>query len=133
VNNKINTKQPFIAVWCDAISVGLSTVCIVHCLLLPLFMTTFPLLGIELLENMYLEGFMVLLSAFIGGNAIRKGYLQYHRKMHITVLFLTGFILMIAGNFLSYNPEAALKLSGATLVIWAHVQNWRLSRSCPRI
>ncbi len=64
----------------DAVSMGLSIVCVIHCLLLPLFFTSLPFLGFELLENKVLEGMLVLFSVLVGGYAVRKGYIHFHLK-----------------------------------------------------
>lgn len=114
----------------DAISMLVSLACLLHCILLPLFLTTLPLWGFELLENRFIEAATILLSALVGGYAILRSFTKYHRNVWVVVLFVLGLLAMIAGCFPIPVNEAPVKLAGACLVIAAHIQNWRLSRRC---
>ncbi len=114
----------------DTVSILLSLFCTVHCILLPLFLTTVPLLGFELLENRLIEVAVVLLSAGIGGYAIKRGFLKFHKNAPVVIIFIAGLILMIAGNFASFAGEVVFKLIGAVLIILSHIKNWRLSKKC---
>jgi hypothetical protein len=87
------------------------------------------LLGFELLENQLIEIGIVLLSALIGGYAIRRGFLKFHKSKLVIGMFITGLILMILGNFLPWG-ENAFKLVGAVFIISSHIQNWKLSKRC---
>jgi uncharacterized membrane protein YqjE len=113
----------------DIVSAGLSLLCVIHCLLLPLFLTSVSLLGIELLENKPLEIIIILLSAIAGGYAVKRGYLPFHRNKSVLVLFLIGLASMIGGNFFPEEAEALLKGTGALLIIVSHIQNWKLSKT----
>jgi hypothetical protein len=67
----------------------------------------------------------------IGGWAIWRGYKRLHRQKSVLVYFLIGLALMIAGNFMHGSLlEMGLKLTGATLLITAHIKNWRGCRNC---
>ena len=114
----------------DAISSLVAFLCLLHCVLLPLFLTTLPLWGFELLENPLIEAGTVLLSLLVGGYAIRRSFTKCHRNAWVVGAFLLGMSFMVAGNFISPASEASAKLAGACLVIIAHIQNWRLSRRC---
>jgi hypothetical protein len=114
----------------DAISMGLSIVCLMHCIFLPLFLTSLPFLGIEILENMYLELATILLSLIVGGYAIRNGYLKFHRNLFIVLVFVAGISLMMLSNFLFSSAEIWLKLSGGFIICVAHIQNFTNSKKC---
>ncbi|PSL23766.1 MerC domain-containing protein [Chitinophaga ginsengisoli] len=124
------TKPAYQVKW-DAIGIGASLACAVHCVLLPVIFTTFSLFGVEILENVFLEVLTVLVSMTAGGWAIWRGYIRLHRQKAVLVYFATGLLLMVAGNFVSaVSLEMGLKIIGAILVITAHIKNWRGCRDC---
>jgi len=129
--DRITGMRPAYQVKWDAIGIGASLACAVHCVLLPVIFTTFSLFGIEILENTFLEVLTVSVSMTAGGWAIWKGYMRLHRQKAVLVYFAAGLLLMIGGNFVNIVPlEMALKISGAILLITAHIRNWRGCRDC---
>jgi hypothetical protein len=109
----------------DIISMGAAILCLIHCIALPLFFSTLPLFGFEILENIWLETVTILISLFIGGTAIWKGFKNYHHRLMVPLLFLLGMLLMIIGNLLgSELIEMLTKLVGAGFMIAAHSMNW---------
>lgn len=115
----------------DAIGIGASLACAVHCVLLPVIFTTVNLFGIEILENPFLEVLTLLVSMSVGGWAIWRGYRKLHHQKNLVICFAAGLILMTAGNFVSNIPaEMILKITGAILIITAHVKNWRACEQC---
>ncbi|WP_132055573.1 MerC domain-containing protein [Pseudocnuella soli] len=105
-------------------------VCLVHCIVLPLFFSTLSVWNIELLHHFLIELLTLLISLFVGGWAIWRGYLQQHRKPVIPVLFALGLVMMIAANFVATEAmEVLLKGGGIALIVYAHIGNWWLSRT----
>lgn len=128
---KISMKHNVVS---DKVSIAVSLVCAVHCVLLPLVFTTLPFLGIELMKNIYLEFATLSISVFIGGLAIFNGYRKHHRNKLIPVLFTVGIALLATGNLVhSKIFEITLMFSGATLLITAHIQNWKKCQHCSRV
>jgi hypothetical protein len=117
----------------DKLSAGVSLLCLVHCVVLPIFLSTFTLAGIELVENMTLEVLMLLAGIIAGSIAIWKG-VRKHGLWQVVVLFIIGMFFMIIGNLPELHmAEVALKIFGAVLVINAHIINYRNSRCRPAI
>lgn len=114
----------------DAISMSLSVICLMHCIILPLFLTSLPLLGLEILENFYLESITILLSFIIGGYAIKNGYLKFHKNKFIVFLFAAGISLMLLSNFIGSSAEIWMKVSGGLIICVAHIQNFTNSKRC---
>jgi len=126
----MQVKSNYRSRW-DAISIGASLACAVHCVLLPVIFTTLPLFGIEILENIYLEIVTIVVSMGVGGWALWKGYRRMHHNIAIVILFLVGLVFMIAGNFFSSeNIEMSTKMIGAVLIITAHIRNWKQCKYC---
>jgi drug/metabolite transporter (DMT)-like permease len=114
----------------DTIGIFVASLCILHCIALPLLLTTVPLWGFELLENMYIEIATLLTAFFAGGWAIFRGYKKIHRNISIPLLFISGLMLMVVADFLGNEfLEMPVKGIGAVLVITAHVTNWRKCRT----
>jgi uncharacterized membrane protein len=106
----------------DSISIFIASLCIVHCIVLPVFLTTLPLWGFEVLENTFIEIATVLTALLAGGWAIFRGYREYHKSLSIVILFVAGLGSMTAANFLNDEAlEMLLKGMGAIVVVAAHI------------
>lgn len=122
--------QDYKSIW-DKVSIGASVICTIHCIMLPLAFGTITLLGIEVLENPFLELATIGVSALLGGYAIYKGYNHFHKNKGVLILFAVGIILLIAGNLLQNEiAEMSLKLAGAVSLILAHLLNHRRCKLC---
>ena len=53
----------------DALGISASLACAIHCALLPLFMTSLPLFGVNIIHNPLFEALMILLALAIGRNS----------------------------------------------------------------
>ncbi|WP_083730001.1 MerC domain-containing protein [[Flexibacter] sp. ATCC 35208] len=112
----------------DAIGIAASFACAIHCVLLPVLFTTLTLFGIEFLDNIYIETTTILISMSAGSWALFNGYKKHHNTVLI-ILFVTGLILMIAGNLVpSQYTDILCKLAGSLLIIIAHLKNVKQCR-----
>jgi drug/metabolite transporter (DMT)-like permease len=115
----------------DKISALASIACAVHCVVLPVFFSSLPFLGIEILENFFIELLTVAISLVIGGWAIFSGYLKHHSNKNIVLLFLAGVIILLISNFITNEGlEITAKIVGAIVLIVAHVKNWKQCKTC---
>ncbi|WP_341842376.1 MerC domain-containing protein [Chitinophaga caseinilytica] len=114
----------------DALGIGASLACAVHCVALPLVAAFLPLAGAAL-HYEPLEYLLLGATPVVGLLALYRGYKYQHRRVRPSVLFVVGFALLMAGHF--WFPEAwelsAIAL-GAGLLIAAHVDNIRFCRKC---
>jgi hypothetical protein len=113
----------------DAISVGLSCVCLLHCVLLPAVVAALPVFGVEMLGNRYIELLLLLLALPVGGMALLKSYRRFHKKAALLWLFAIGAVAMISGNFYGEAVEPVLKIGGAAFITVAHIVNWKISKN----
>ncbi|WPQ60422.1 MerC domain-containing protein [Chitinophaga sancti] len=112
----------------DTIGIAASFACAIHWVLLPVLFTTLTLFGIKFLDNIYLETITILISMSAGSLALFNGYKKHHNAVLI-ILFVTGLILMIAGNLVpSEYADILCKLEGSLLVIIAHLKNVKQCR-----
>lgn len=116
----------------DKFSIGLSILCAIHCLVLPLLVVTLPSLGLWQLQNEAFHTWMLIAVIPTSLYALTMGCKKHQ---HYRLLFwgISGLFLMISAVFLDHNiidesSEKILTLLGAICVVIAHWGNFRLCR-----
>ena len=112
----------------NAIGVSASLACAIHCALLPLFISTLPLFGINILDNIYFEAGMMLIAFLIGGLTLLHGYRKHHHHLSPLFLFITGMFLLIFKHFFSATV-IWLIIPSSILILSAYYLNWRYCRT----
>jgi hypothetical protein len=111
----------------DAIGVGTSIACAIHCALLPLFLTSLPLFGINIIHNIYFEVGMIFLSLCIGAWSFYHGYRKHHHSLVPVTIFLAGFAFLVLKQFFVHY-ETWLLFPAVGLIVTAHLVNFRSCR-----
>jgi hypothetical protein len=111
----------------DAIGIGASLACAIHCALLPLFLTSLPLFGLNIIHNLGFEVFMIVLAFLIGTYALYHGYRRHHHSLTPVTLFVIGFTLLVIKQFFIHY-ETWLLLPAVLLIVSAHLLNYRSCR-----
>ncbi len=106
----------------DAIGIGASLACAIHCALLPLFFSSLPLLGINILHNTRFELGMILVSFAIGAYSLYHGYKKHHHSYKPMIFFTVGIAIMLS-RMVFRSIEIWLLFPAAFLIIFAHVNN----------
>jgi hypothetical protein len=106
----------------DAIGISASLACAIHCALLPLFFSSLPLLGINILHNYQFEFGMILISFAIGAYSLYHGYKKHHHSFKPIILFSIGIAIMFS-RMVFREIELYLLFPAAILIIYAHVNN----------
>ena len=118
MNKKIN--------W-DAWGIATSLACAIHCAILPLFLTTLPLFGINIIENIYFEVGMVSLAFSIGFYSLYHGYKKHHHSYLPIIVFSAGFLFLILKLFfVAY--EGWLLIPAVAGIIIGHIINYKACR-----
>ncbi len=118
----------------DRIGITASTLCAIHCALVPVFLTTLPLLGLDFLANGWVEISMILLSIVLGTFSLGMSYRKQHRKLWPFVVLFSGFALIGLGHFSGIETiEPILIPLGGLMVAGSHLLNWRLNKVCTHI
>lgn len=115
----------------------LSTLCIAHCLVLPLVLGLLPAAAAELLEGELVHQALIV---FVGGTALAAfvpGF-RVHRRVSVLLLATAALTLLVGAAFLlpeesfelSEAAETGLTLGGGALMAWAHWRNRTLCREC---
>ena len=111
----------------DALGIGASLACAIHCALLPILMTSLPIFGFNIIENKGFEYFMILLAFVVGAYALSHGYRKHHKSFAPIVLFTVGMVFLVAKEV--WHDHAVLLLIPAVgFIVGAHYYNFRLCR-----
>lgn len=116
----------------DAIGISASLACAVHCAVLPLIVTTLPVFGIDIIDNVVFECFMIFLALAIGTYALWHGYRKHHRRFAPQIIFYTGIVFLFAKQAW-HAHQFWLLPTAVVLVISAHLLNFRLCRVHNRV
>jgi uncharacterized membrane protein len=111
----------------DALGIGASLACAIHCALLPMISTSLPLFGINIIHNTGFEVAMMLLALFIGTYSLYHGYKKHHHSLLPLSLFFTGFIFLVLKQFFIHY-QTWLLIPAVMLIIAAHLLNYRNCR-----
>lgn len=112
----------------DKAGMCVSVVCMVHCMSIPFLLVIGFDSVLSLVDQEWIEWTIIIVALFIGLGAFLSGYLA-HRKHFVPTLFVAGFLLIINGeSVVNQWVSLALSLSGAALVLYAHVQNLKYKR-----
>ena len=115
----------------DNIGMTASVLCAVHCAIVPLVITSLPLLGLGFLANPWIEWSMISLALVIGIWAIGLSYFRTHRRPLPLVLLIIGFLIIIAGHlYITSWREAIIVPIGGLLIATAHFFNFKYTGVC---
>lgn len=116
--------------WLDKLGVTATSLCALHCIFLPVLLPILPLLGLSVVAEEAFEHLVLAASMVVGFIAIFSGFHRYHRKLYpFYSLALGGFVYANKG-ILGETYEPLIVTIGAVLIIFAHILNIRLCRSC---
>ncbi len=111
----------------DALGITASLACAIHCALLPLFLTSLPLFGVNIIHNVFFEAGMIFLAFCIGSYSLYHGYRRHHHSFVPLAVFSIGIMLLVLKQFLA-QYETWLLIPAATSIILAHLLNYRSCR-----
>jgi hypothetical protein len=111
----------------DALGIGASLACAIHCALLPLFLSSLPLFGINIIHHTGFEVGMIVLALGIGSYSLYHGYIKHHHSLLPLLLFFAGFIFLVLKQFF-IEHQTWLLIVAVVLIISAHILNYRFCR-----
>lgn len=112
----------------DLSAIGLSGLCLAHCLLLPAAFAALPLMG-QASDNHLVHQILVLIAAPVSLWALSRS--GGWKKPLVVGLALAGFGFLIAGAYVEALEahETLLTITGALIIASAHFLNWRQPRN----
>ena len=111
----------------DALGIVASVACAIHCAVLPLLLTSLPLLGVEIIHNVGFEYFMIILAFFIGAYSFYHGWKKHHHSLTPILIFSAGFALLFAKQ-IWHEWQLWFLIPAVLLIVTSHVINYRSCR-----
>lgn len=116
--------------WLDGAAVGLSGLCLLHCLALPLVVGVLPAL-VPLVDG-HLHSQMLVIVLPLSIVAIGIGYSR-HRNFRVVIAAAAGLLLLVIGATVAHSSlgiaaDRVFTISGAIVLAVAHFYNGLLSR-----
>lgn len=121
----------------DKVGFTASTVCAIHCLIMPFILALLPYIGMSFFASSSFEWFIVIISFLIASTSLCFGY-KLHKKSNPLMLAGIGFSVIIATRLFVFLTDkedfkAAIFLCvGGLFVAISHFVNHKLCQSCTK-
>ena len=129
----MNSSTKSLGPLADKSAIGLSLLCALHCLLLPVAVATLPAVSSLGLDDEAFHLWLVVVVLPISAFALLLGC-RKHGRMFVLAIGGLGLAVLVSTPLLGHallgeSGERLLTLTGALLIAVAHVKNYRLCRS----
>ena len=114
----------------DRIGITATSLCALHCILLPVLLPALPLLGLGFLADHSWEHTFLISTAILGSIALFSGFKRYHRKLYPFYLLFLGVGIYWVKHDFSEELEVFFIIIGASLIVAAHFINLKLCNDC---
>jgi hypothetical protein len=111
----------------DALGITTSVACAIHCALLPIFLTSLPIFGVEVIENMTVEIVMIAIAFAIGIYSLYHGWKRHHHSPVPMIVFSIGFFFLVLKLFF-IEYEGWLLIPAVIGIISGHILNYKSCR-----
>ena len=114
----------------DRVGIWTSSLCALHCLLLPILIPLLPFVSASFFAQDWFERTILSLSMIIGFWALLSGFYRYHRQLYPLYSLLLGGLIYWNKDMFGEAYEPFTIGVGAILIVMAHVVNIKLCKSC---
>jgi MerC mercury resistance protein len=111
----------------DALGISASLACAIHCAILPMLYSSLPLFGVNIIDNVFFEYFMIALAFAIGAFSLWHGYKKHHHSLLPLAVFSIGMILLLAKQ-VWHQYQIPLLVAAVILIVIAHFRNYKMCR-----
>lgn len=108
----------------DALGIAASVACAIHCAVLPLMLSSLPLFGVNIINNVSFELLMIVLAFAIGFYSLWHGYKKHHHKIYPIILFASGISLLILKQYF-HTYLLSFLIPAVLLIVAGHWTNYR--------
>jgi hypothetical protein len=112
----------------DALGIVTSLACAIHCAILPLFLTSLPIFGMEIIENRWFEFTMIGLAFVVGIYSLWHGFKKHHHSFVPMTVFTAGFFFLVLRMFVPHSYEISLLVIAVIGIVLAHLMNYKSCR-----
>ncbi len=116
----------------DNIGIWVTSLCALHCILLPFVLPFAPMLADSLFSESWFERLVLLTSLSIGLWALVTGFNRYHKKVYPFYLLAFGGITYWYKDAMGEAWEPYILSTGAVFIVAAHLINLRLKSRVKR-
>lgn len=113
----------------DGAALGLSGLCLAHCLILPLLAAALPLLG-PWAQAEWVHGLFVLVAAPLAGTALLRPGHGLKPSWRLVAAGMIAVAFLALGVFGPAAYEQTATIAGSLLLAGAHLLNWRRRAAC---
>jgi|GEM_PF-373135 len=92
-----------LAIKLDSIGFIASTLCAIHCAVMPFIFIFLAFYGLQFFANPIFEFIFISLSVVIGVFTFSHGYFNHHRRLYPFLIFASGLIVIFTGHFLFHD------------------------------
>lgn len=114
----------------DRIGIWMSSICALHCLLLPILLPIAPLVASSVFAEVWFERMILTFSILVGFAALFVGFHKYHRQLYPLYSLVLGGLIYWNKDIFGHQYEPFTIAIGAFLIVAAHVTNIRLCKNC---
>jgi len=125
--NRVSLPSMFSKINWDALGITASVACAIHCAVLPLLLTSLPVFGVNIIDNLAFEYGMIILAMGIGGWSLLHGYRRHHHQRLPLLIFGLGISLLFAKEVL-HDFKFWFLIPAVTAIVTAHFINFRYCR-----
>ncbi|CAB0151796.1 hypothetical protein PSI9734_02161 [Pseudidiomarina piscicola] len=116
----------------DRTGMWVTTLCALHCLLLPVILPMLSLMGLSFIGEELLERVILGTSIALGLVALVMG-MRKHFRVYPLLLLIAGGVIYWHKDSLGEVGEPIIILTGAALIVAAHWVNLKLTRQATPI
>lgn len=110
----------------DKFGIWASSLCALHCLLIPVLVPVAPLVGASFFAEDWFERTILIISLVVGFWAILSGFYRYHRQIYPIFSIAVGGMIYWNKDILGEEFEPLTITVGALLIIFAHAANLKM-------
>ncbi len=112
----------------DAFGIATSLACAIHCAILPLFLSSMPLFGYNIIDNKWFEYGMIALAFAVGTFSLFHGRKKHHHSWLPMILFSIGIVLLLS-KVIWHHWQLWLLIPAVIFIVASHYLNYRMCRS----
>ncbi|MCK7460173.1 MerC domain-containing protein [Idiomarina aminovorans] len=115
----------------DKTAIGLSGLCLVHCLLLPILLIVLPpITGLLTLNDETFHQWMLFAVIPISFMALLMGH-RHHRNRFTLLIGATGLAILVFTAFIDHDTfgpyaDVIFTVIGSSIITYAHIRNYQL-------
>lgn len=114
----------------DRAGIVASSMCIAHCLFLPVLALLAPFYWLEWLEAEWVHGLLLLFTLPIAGMALVTGF-RHHGQLSAVIVGAWGGVMLLLAMLIGreyHDWEMPLSVVGASALVIAHLGNIMMTR-----